>query len=193
MTVLNKAVLTLEADVDGDTNAETGVFEMRGNLTISPSIRTGYLVGGRGSTVNSVATSLAGKQDSGREGFRLDLGGGALIVEIEFDQWEGSPDQWGNTGDSSSATQTDATGAKPATQMEVLIEYLNRGEFDSRNPARLEYGEHHSDGLFSALDVVVEGPNMRRSAKDGSWFSGTLTCISVQSVNDALDATSLKG
>lgn len=193
MTVLNKATLTLDADVDGDGTAETGVFEMSGNLTISPSIRTGYLVGGRGSTVNSVASSLAGQEESGREGFRLDLGGGALIVEIEFDGWEGSPDQWGNTGDDSTTTMADATGAAPTTQMEVLIEYLNRGEFDSRDPARLQYGEHHSNGLFSELDVVVEGPNMRRSAKDGSWFTGTLTCISVQSIDDAIDATSLKG
>jgi len=193
MTTLDKAVLYLSADIDGDGEREDAEFHMRGDLVVKPSIRTGFLVGGRGSTVNSVVSNTTGGEQSGREGYRLDLGGGARIVEIEFTGWEGSDDQWGNTGDGTEVTVGDATGASAVTQMEVLMEYLNVGEYDSRNPATLEYGEHHPDGIYSAIDVVLEGPQTRKTAEDGEWFQGTLTCISVQSLEDAVDATGLRG
>ncbi|MBX0325799.1 hypothetical protein EGH21_22535 [Halomicroarcula sp. F13] len=190
MTVLNKAVLVVEADVDGDGTAETGEFHMSGNLKITPSIRTGYLIGGRGSTVNSVASSTSGSDQAKRQGFYLDLGGGARLYEIEFDQWEGSDDQWGNTGDSSSVSQTDATGAAPMTQLEVLMEYLAVAEIDSRNPATLRCGEHHANGLYDELDVAVEGPQGTRSAEDGSWWSGNITLVTLQSLEKTIDGAS---
>lgn len=193
MTALNKAILTVEADVDGDGTAETGEFHMRGNLSITPSIRTGYLLGGRGSTVNSVTSSLAGAGQSKRQGFYLDLGGGARVVEVEFDQWEGSNDQWGDTGSSGSVTSTDATGADPMTQLDVLMQYFAVAEIDSRNPAVLEYGEHHDNGLYDPLDVVIEGPQGTRSAEDGSWFSGRMTFVTVESLDDVIDGTGLTG
>lgn len=194
MATLQKAVLTVDADVDGDGAAETGEFHMAGNLEVTPGLRTGYLVGGRGSTVNSILSSTLGDGSNVRQGFYLDLGGGAHTVDIQFRGWEGATDQsgtpvqWGNEGVDDTPTKADATGADPITQIDVLMRYLTRAEIDSRSPATLEYGEYSSGGLYSAMNVVVEGPNFTRSAQDGSWFDGSLTCIRAADLNDALDA-----
>jgi hypothetical protein len=190
---LQRARLTVDADVNGDGQQETGVFEMAGNLEIVPGIRTGFLIGGRGSTVNSVVSSLLGDGQSARKGIYLDLGGGARQVDINFWGWEGARDQdgnplqWGNTGNTDSPTQADATGADPITQIDCLMQYLTVAEIDSRNPATLEYGEHHDDGLYDPLDVVVEGPQMTRAAEDGSWFVGQLTTLEAVDVDQVLD------
>lgn len=200
MTLKTDAVLTVDADIDGDGSAETGRFVMEDNIDIRPGLRTGFLLDNRGSTVNSVLSSFAddrtqqtGEATSKRKGVYLDLGGGVRSVEIEFTGWTGSNVQWGNTGDSSSKTVGDATGAEALSQLEVLFRYLEIAEIDSRNPATLEYGEHHPGGLYDPMDVVLESPQGLRSSDDSSTFSGTLTFLSVQSLDEAVDGLNLTG
>lgn len=189
---LQQATLTIQADADGDGSAETGVFEMAGNLEVTPSIRTGYIIGGRGSTFNAVISNLVADGESKRQGFFLDLGGGARAIEINFRGWKGAIDengnnlQWGNDS-SQTKTQASATGQDPLTQIDVLMRYLTVGEIDSRNPATLEYGEYSSSGLYSSLGVVIEGPTMTRAAEDGSWFDGSMTCIEAADVRNVWD------
>lgn len=190
---LNKAILTIDADVDGDGAEETGKFVMVDDIEIIPSMRTGFLLDNRGSTVNSVISESTGGGESKRQGIYLDLGGGVRTVEVSFSGWAGSAEQWGNTGDESTLTRADATGASALTQLEVLFQYLAVGEVDSRNPATLEYGEHHSDGLYDPLDVVLESPQGTRSSEQSSTFSGTLTFLSVLSLEDAIDGSSVTG
>lgn len=184
MAPLNKAQLTVEADVDSNSSGtETGVFDFTGNLEITPGIRTGYLIGGRGSTINAIIQSYLGNQANKRRGIFLDLGGGAQTVEIKFRGWDGSGDVWGDT---SAGAEADATNEGPLSQMAVLIKYLNVAEIDSRNPATLEYGEWSSGGRYEPLDVVVEGPNLTAAAEDGSWFDGTMTFVSAADVTSTL-------
>lgn len=191
---LQRAELTLSADVDNDGTQEDGVFVLEDDITIQPQVRTGFLIGGRGSEANSIIQDNAGGGTSSRAGLYLDLGGGQHVIEIEFSKWEGAPQQWGNTGDDTELTQGDATGADPITQMGVLMRYLTVGTYDSVQPATLEYGEYSDSGLYSPLDVVIEGPQVRRSAEDGSWIDGTLTCIETVDVNEqALDGEGLRG
>jgi hypothetical protein len=190
---LKKAILTIEADVDGDGNAETGEFHFVDGVEIIPSMRTGFLLDNRGSTANSVLSDTVADDVSNRKGIYLDLGGGVRSVEISFSGWTGSDVRWGDTGDPSTTTQTDATGASALTQLEVLFQYLAVAEVDSRNPATLEYGEHHSDGLYEPLDVVLESPSGQRSSDQSSTFSGTLTFLETVKLGDALDGTKLEG
>lgn len=191
---LQRAELTLSADVDNDGNQEDGTFVFEDDVSVQPQVRTGFVIGGRGSEVNSIIQDNVGDGTSSRAGVYLDLGGGQHIVEIEFSNWKGSPVQWGNTGDDTTLTQADATGADPITQIGVLMRYLTVGTFDSVQPATLEYGEFSDSGLYNPLDVVIEGPQVRRSADDGAWLDGTLTCIEAVNVDEqALDAAGLRG
>lgn len=201
---LDYARLTINADVDGDGSPETGIFELAGNLEIVPGLRTGFLIGGRGSSANAVVADLLGEGESNRQGFYLDLGGGVRQIQVNFWGWEGAQAdidgdgtaedlQWGNTGNTGSATATDATGADPLTQIDVLMEYLATGEIDSRSPATLEYGEHHSGGLYDELNVVIEGPQFTRSAQDGQWFTGQMTLLEAVDAEQVLDAQQIQG
>lgn len=193
VTLLKKAILEVEADVDGDGSEETGEFHMTDDVEIVPGQRTGFLLDNRGSTVNSVLANTAGAGESNREGIYLDLGGGVRSVEVTFKSWTGSNEQWGDTGDSSTLTQADATGAQALTQLEVLMQYLATAEIDSRGAATLSYGQHHADGLYDPLDVVVESPTGTRSSEESSTFTGTLTFLSVQELDETLDGAQLTG
>lgn len=198
MAPLQRAKLEIDADVDGDGADESGVFEMVGNLSITPGLRTGYLVGGRGSTILSIIANQANLGESKRRQFFVEAGGGAHSIEINFRGWKGAVDengnavQWGNTG--SGGTVADATGEDPISQIDVLMQYLLVGEIDSRNPATLKYGEYSNQGRYSPLDVVVEGPQFTRAAEDGSWFDGSMVLISAADLNELWDAAEqLKG
>lgn len=190
---LQKAILKLSADVDGDGTAENGEFHMVGNLEVTPKIIPNFVVGGRGSTVNSIISSLVGDGTNKRQNFFIDLGGGIHAVEISFRGWEGAQDdsgnnvQWGNDS-AQTKTQASATGQDPITQIDVLMRYLTVGEYDSRNTGTLEYGEYSSGGLYSPLNVVVEGPTMTRAASDGQWYDGNMQCIVAADLTTAWDA-----
>lgn len=180
MTTYQQARLTVEVDVDGDATKEIGVFDFEGDLRVDTGIRTGYLLDGRGGTVNSVVSESVGDGTSKRKGVYLDLGSGVHYATVEFRGWEGSPGRWGNGEDGrgdSNVTESDAEGAGPLSQIDVLKQYLLVGEVDSRNPATLEYGEFSTNGVYDPLDVVFEQPTFRRSADDGSFFDGSITFL----------------
>lgn len=207
---LQQAELRIRADVDGDGSDESGLFVFKGNTTVNPQIRTNFTVGGRGSQANNVidegtdfvqntaedfgiGDGASNSKPPSRAGFYLDLGGGKHLIEIEFDSWEGSSLQWGNTGDTSQVTQADATGADPLTQMSVLMRYLNLGRSDSRTPASLSYGEYAQGGLYEPIDVVVADLSVQRSAEDGSWFTGSITLLETLRSDAPLDGVSFTG
>jgi len=185
---LNGAKLRISADVDGDGETEDGIFSMI-DVEVSPSIRTGYLIGGRGSTVNNIISESVGAGDSKRQQFFLEGGGGAHTIELSFQNWEGADGTWGDPSEPA-GSEANATGESPISQIDVLMQYLLTAEIDSRNPATLEYGEYSSSGRFDPLAVVLEGPQMTRAAEDGSWFDGSMTCIAAADIQDVFDAAS---
>ncbi len=183
---------TLRITIDSELG--TGVFEMY-STTVAPSLRTGYVVGGRGSTVNAVLGQLAGDgEDSKRKGVYLDAGGGALTWNIQFRQWEGASDdqnnalQWGDDPDPGVHTKTSATGADALSKLECLVFWLEQSTIDSDNPATLEYGQHYPDGVYSAKDIVFEEPQIRDVAEDGTWISGDFTLVSAADLSQIQDA-----
>lgn len=198
--VLNRAVLELDADVDGDGTVETGVFHMVGDLEVQMNVRTSFLVGGAGSTINAVVAGLLGDGNRNRKGYALDLGAGRYQIEINFTGWEGSVDgdgnslQWGNTGNG--GTVGDATGEDPFTQIQCLNEYLRVGVFDSvQSSARLRFGEYNDNtyggggGRYDDfLTVAVESATQPRTSQDPNAYNGSISMFEVGSWQDVIDA-----
>jgi len=184
MPPLGKAILTVEADPDGDGNTETGEFHFV-DVEVTRGLRTGYLVGGRGSTTNAILDSILGDGESRQQGVFLGFGGGTQTYDISLSGWEGASDQWGDTGNGGSAT--DATGDPRETQIDVLMKYLTTADLDSRNPAQFEYGEHHSGGYYDPVNVVPEQPSFTPPIDESSSFTGQLTLLSAADLTKALD------
>ena len=194
----DRAVLTLpEGDIGAPSDPVTGQFTLAGNLEITPSFRTGYIIGGAGSAINSVIQQFVGDGEASKgQGFFVDLGGGAHVIECSFWSWKGAKDadgndlQWGNTGDASQKTYGDTTGAKALSQINCLEQYLRSIKIDSQSPATLEYGEFSPSGMYDPLDVVLEGPTFNKAAEDGEWMTGTLTMIEAAAIDDVYSANS---
>lgn len=192
----DRAILTLPAgDIGGPDGVVTGEFQLAGNLEITPSFRTGYIIGGSGSAINTVIQQFVGEGEARNgQGFFLDLGSGAHVIECAFRGWRGAQDangnplQWGNTGDPSTKTYEDTTGEIPLSQINCLEQYLRSIKIDSASPATLEYGEYSPSGMYEPLDVVLEGPTFTSAAEDGAWFDGTLTMIEAAAIEDVYAA-----
>jgi len=183
---------TLRITIDGELG--TGVFETY-HTTVAPSLRTGYVVGGRGSTVNAVLGQLANDgEDSKRKGVYLDAGGGSLTWSMEFRQWEGSSDehgdplQWGDSQDPTVHTKTSATGASALSKLECLLYWWEQTTIDSENPALLAYGQHYDQGLYEPKEIVFEEPTIRDVAEDGQHITGSMTLVSAANLRDIQDA-----
>lgn len=186
---IQRAELSIDADADGDGTTETGTFVFNTNHTISPGVRTGYLVGPRGSRVHNIIADQTGDGEDRRQNFVLDLGGGVFKIDIEFTGYEGSTDQWGDSS-TQGLSATHATGQAPISQASVLMKYLTAGEADSLTPATLAWGEYSSSGVYSAMDVAIEEPDVTVDYDDGdvSSFTGSLTCLSIADLSEAWDA-----
>ncbi|WP_135806216.1 hypothetical protein [Halorussus marinus] len=199
MSSYDKAKLTLPpCDPANSGNDVTGTFVFEGNLTIEMGTRTGFIFDGAGSSINSILSSwyedATGEELSGngkRQGLYLDLGGGIHFAEISFqgvEGWTGSDSQWGDTGDPSQVTPTDATAANAITQLQVLDRYLQVCTIDSASTATLEVGEYSTNGLYDPLQVVVESPRFTFDAEEqSSVFDGSLTFLEAASLTEAID------
>lgn len=186
--MLQGARLTLDADVDQDGAAETGVFDLSKNIEITPRIRTGNLIAQAGSSAGSFIDVISGSE-GGRAGFNLDAGGGAAAVDITFRNFEGSDGRWGNN---STNDQADAEGEHVFRQMSVLYRYLNIGTFDSRSPATLEWGEYSTNGVYEPMQVTFEEPSVTFNAEEAgsnSVYSGTITAVATRSLDSLVSQT----
>lgn len=196
---LQEARLTLRCDCNGDGSREEGIFRMYGDPDVTEFVRTGYIVGGRGSTVNSILQEATGGE-SQRRGVHLDLGGGVHGFQIDFRGWEDAKDAnnqdvtWGDPSYSSPSVEN-ATGADPLTQSNVFMKYLTVGEFDSRggDEAVFEYGEWSDEGLFEPIDVVFEQqPQLTCRAEEDGFLNGTIFLVATQDISD-LGHSALRG
>jgi hypothetical protein len=184
--MIDGAKITMSADVDGDGSDETGVFDLSTGITLNPSIRTGDLIGGAGSSAFSIVDRVIG-DDGQRAGFNLDIGGGAEVATIDFRSFEGSTGRW---GDGTSNDQADAEGDSVQRQISVLFQYLRTGTYDSRNAIKLEWGEFSDPGVYEALNVTFEEPTLTFDADEQtSAFDGSITFVSTRSIEEATTAS----
>lgn len=196
-----KVKLTVRnADPDRSGTRRDHVFEMIAGgespgLQVQPSLRTGTRApaGGTAQLLNTLFSEIT---DSGNlnEFVALDLGTGQMSWTLNFQSWEGATGlngnalQWGDTGDETTLTKTDATGEDPLTQMSCLFYVLRNTRIDSlpeqvggsvasSGPAELQFGQYHPDGVYDPADVVFEEPGADFAGADPSAFSGSITCI----------------
>jgi hypothetical protein len=213
MTLSNdqrKVTITVQnADPDGSGNRRDHVFEMiaggEEGLTIAPQLRTGTKApGGETSQLlNTLFSEITGNNNLNQY-VALDLGTGQMTWTLSFQGWEGatdlqgSPLQWGDTGNTGAVTKTDATGADPLTQMSVFFYVLYNTRVDSlpeqvggtvasAGPAKLQFGQYHPNGVYDPLDVVFEDPGSDFRGADPSVFSGSITCIYAADLGKAAD------
>jgi len=196
--------LHLYGDPDGNGSREA-IFEMLAGgeetgLVAAHHLEYGYITGG--GTKSAAVTSTFNDQlgdGSNTKKIHTASGGAEHRVELDFQGWEGAknPDtgevlQWGDTGDDSSLTKWDATGEKPLTQMQVLVNWLRNLPVDSgTNPtvgqATLEVGEYSENGVMSPLNVVLDGPTVEYTSLRPSTFDGSITCIETVDLAGAID------
>lgn len=138
----------------------------------------------------------------------LNLGGSQFAATIEFNSWEGAtgpdgdPLQWGDSGDTSQFTQSDATGEHPTRQIACLMWWLRNTRISSiegelfpgagvfgDGPAVLRYGQHREDGVYDPIPVILENPGADYPGESMSTFTGSITCIEAIGLGDPIDAT----
>jgi len=196
-------------DIDGDGEAEQLTFEYSDNLSVTHSIRTGYLTGenGRGSTIIDILTDLIEEttdtnvERSGRrQSLFTDLGGGSRVVETSGQVITGDTEnQWG-TGDGG---KYDATGGTALAKVQLLDEALTLAEIDSRPPddnypeghlATLEVGELSESGQLDPLEVVPEQPQHTYDVqRESSTATISINYVTAASMDIAWDAAQRTG
>lgn len=141
-----------------EDNTSTAVFELSLGLRTSGELDKNYLMGSRGQYIQEIwdQSDALGEIDAlaeRRAGFWVDGGAGNYSERIEFEAGtEGESIQWGDGsgGDGQdNVTPRDASGAgvKPLTRYHIMSLWLARTLTDSRNPARLYFGEW-ADGTY---------------------------------------------
>jgi hypothetical protein len=171
------ATLDITATING--TATTGTFVFDTGLTLSPTIRTGELVGANGQIVQAAIKKISGQQG----GFKFRLSGGVPVADIEFQSFEGSSNQW---GDGSGIDARDATGDGVFRQISVLYKYLIESTSDSLGAATLSWGEFSSSGVYEPFKVAPEEPEQTLDVSENtSTFSGRVRLVSVATIDDA--------
>jgi hypothetical protein len=146
------------AFLEVEDSTDTAVFELSLGLRTSGELDKNYLMGSRGQYIQEIwdQSDALGEIDAlaeRRAGFWIDGGAGNYSERIEFEAGtEGESIQWGDGsgGDGqSNVTPRDASGAgvKPLTRYHIMSLWLARTLTDSRNPARLYFGEW-ADGTY---------------------------------------------
>jgi hypothetical protein len=179
-------VLTIDGSVAGQST--TGVFEFE-SADVEPFIRTGELFKSSDGPLQTLRARAFGSR---RDEVQIDGGAGVTAFRIDFDGWEGSDGQWGDSS-ANQLTQTSATGQPPISQISVLLKYLEDINIGSGNPAKFEWGEFADSGIYSAFDVAFEEPSLPKSRDESSSFSGSISLISVADISDALDRVAALG
>lgn len=203
VTRLSGAVLEIDAF------GTTGKFRLYKHFEKTTDVQRAFIVGDRAQLIRSMLDRLSSAADNldfdelegGRRGFYLDGGTGKWDFQLNATVSEtpvgGEYLQMGDTGDETTLTKTDATGADARTQAEVFQRFAREARTDSENPARLHIGHYH-DGTYSddlepglfetSLPVVIpEGPRIVATSEDASEVDVTLTCVVALSVDSAMD------
>ena len=126
------------------------------------------------------------------------------VITADQTHPDGTPYQWGDKGDDSTLTQTDATGAHPAKKSAVFSYWLRNTRTSSVSnilgdggggPAELEYMEYRSDdaSLYSPLRVVFENPSITYSGGSPGVADISMTCVEVATLDQPLDAVANDG
>jgi hypothetical protein len=200
--------LRVTGDPTGSGTPSTAIFQMVAGtpeLQLQQSIRTGTIASGSAQLLTTFFNEITGQEDALNEEVVIDVGTGQHTVELSFSAWAGGTDyqgntlQWGDTGDATTLTKTDATGEHAMRKMQCLFFWLKNSRIDSLpeelggslasgGPAELRFGQHTPGGVYDPLDVVLEEPSGSYGGEAPTTFSGNIRCISVADLGSAADA-----
>lgn len=187
MPLTDRAVLELDhADAD-----RTGEFHLLG-VEPTEQLERSSLFGNRGQIITQLSDVAPLVPTLGEEaaGYTIDAGAGEDLLTLSFEGGPGRDDldsQWGDgsggTGQAN-ATRWDATDADAITKAQILKWWARTSRTDSRNAARLYWGEW-SDGTYAdqagifdePIDVVVRSVALTKSRDDPAVFEGTVEVI----------------
>jgi len=181
------------AYLEVEDNTSEAVFEFNIGLSTSGELDKSYIMGNRAHAISEITnlSDIVGNittQQQRRAGYWIDGGAGTYSERLQFKT--GLEDvTWGDgsggTGPTN-VTPRDASGAdvKALTRYQVLALWLSRALTDSRNPARLYFGEwatgkhHASAGAFNqAFPCAVTNfqPELPDPGNEGpTSFSGMI-------------------
>lgn len=164
------------------TLPDGSVFEASGELSYTFDTESNFLFSG---LQNSLALyeqyvsgdgGQPGRSDSIKQGVFLGSGAGVHRIEVSFDQYKGSTEQWGSANQSDSAL----------TKLLVLDRAINKQRIDTDSPATLEIGEYSDAGQYNPLTVVIKQANLAYDARDqSSKFRGSMDFWESTSLEEA--------
>jgi len=200
--------LRVTGDPDGSGSTRDGVFQMVAGspaLELQQSIRTGTIASGSAQLFTTFYNEITGQEGGLNEEVVIDPGTGQHTVTFSFSAWEGGTDfqgntlQWGDTGNASTLTKTDATGEHAQRKLQCLFYWLKNSRIDSLpedlagplasgGVATLSWGQHSSQGVYDPMDVVLEEPSGTYTGEEPTQFTGSITAISVADLGSDSDA-----
>lgn len=139
MATLDKVKMTLP---------NGNVYEATGNISVTESQQPFWLFDGA-NRLRTLGESL-GLLDSDTAQAYVGSGSRIRSWTVEFMQWEGSTDSWGNANNSDDIM----------VKLNELGQQLATADIDSTNPATLEFGEYTGGGDQIALTVVPGDVNL---------------------------------
>jgi hypothetical protein len=200
--------LEITGDPSGTGSTSTATFEFVAGdpaIQIQESVRTGTVTSTGAQLLTTFFNEITDQEDALNEVVAIGLGTGQYTIEISFSSWGGATDfqgntlQWGDTGDQSTLTKTDATGEPAPRQLSCLMYWIKNTRIDSLpedlggslasgGPAKLSFGQHTSQGVYDPVDVILEEPSGTYSGEEPSTFTGTLTCVAVADLGETYDS-----
>lgn len=201
--------IILEGDPTNSGTATEAIFEFSGGddqtpLSITHEKRTetrsfsGNLLtlysDITGDQIGSGAENKDIALDFGSSTFAFMLSG---VVTADQRLPDGTQCQWGDTGDDTQLSKTDATGAHPAYKASVLSFWLRNtrqssvsgvlGE-EGGGPAIVETLQYRPNGIYDPLEVVFESPNITYSSGSSTVADLEITAVEVADLGNPVDA-----
>jgi len=165
------------------------VFEATFNVSITSDHNYQFVFnGGREALALFDETAQPNTSNGQTQAAFVGSGAGVRQIIVEFEQYKGSPDTWGNTD-----PDTEARAKRDALDNAIATTTI-----DSRdgNIATLEYGEYSASDRFDPLSVVVSEMNLPFDPNDelgATSFRGTITFLDAADLAEVATAAGLKG
>jgi hypothetical protein len=195
-------------DPDGSGSTRTAKFQFIGGdpaISVTERTRTGTISSGTAQLFTTFYNEITGQEGGLNEEIQIDLGTGQFLVELSFSSWSGESDfdgtllQWGDTGDETTLTKTDATGEHALRKMQCLSYWLKNtrtdslpdnlaGALGSGGVAEIHYGQRSSQGVYDPVTVAFEEPSQTFNGEQPTTFSGSLTGVAIADLGETYDA-----
>jgi len=190
VTAQNYPILEIDATIGRSIGQVTGTFELR-KSSVETGVRTGPLVENQFATLITQLGNIFDGGEAGRRGITLDGGGGQHYYELDLEGIGEDDGQWGYSNDADVLDEATATGGDRVQKVQVLMNYLRKGQPNSFTPARLKYGEYAPSGVMPEdhLDVYIEDPNAVVDRGEASVFTSSLTLIETVDLGEAITET----